>query len=192
MTEEEKVKQAYDNNPAFRKFIDDKALDRVNDLASAAHMLIQIAMTFESETESILERYGLFVHDIKNRAKLLGKAYDQYQRAMSQYYSEKMEKNFLGEFDKMLGDMFVYMGISQKWKPGQTDDHGIIGFQNALAHAIEEKGGKTYRYVQRTNSGKVLMSTHLRGTAVRLPATWFKGVKKGEIAKMEITPKAKF
>lgn len=192
MTEQERIDNAYKNNPAFRKFMDDKALQRVNDLASAAHMLIQIAMTFEAETENILERYGLFVHDIKGRAKNLGKAYDQYQYAMSQYYSDKMENNFVVQFDKVLDDMYVYLGISKDWKPGQTDDHAIIGFQNALAHAIEEKGGRSYRYVERTPSGQVYMSTHVHGTAVRLPAQWFKGVKKGEIAKMVITPQAKF
>lgn len=192
MTEKEKIDYNYEHNPLFRKFYDDKALDRVNDLASAAHMLIQIAMTFEAESENILERYGLFVHDIKGRAKNLGKAYDQYQYAMSQYYSDKMEKNFVVEFDKMLDDMYVYLGISKDWKPGQTDDHAIIGFQNALAHAIEEKGGRSYRYVERTPSGKVFMSTHVKGMAVRMPATWFKGIKKGEIAKVVIESLAKF
>lgn len=192
MTEEEKLKKAGEKDPRIKKFIEDRALDRLNDLASATYMLIHIAMTFEAESEIILERYGLFIHDIKGRANTLNKAFDQYQYAMKQYYSDTMRKNFLCAFDSLLDDMYVYFDIPKKWVPGQKSEHISSGFQNALAKCIKEKGGKTYRYIERTPSGKVLMSTHLRGTAVRLPATWFKGIKKGEIVKVVIEPLAKF
>lgn len=103
-----------------------------------------------------------------------------------------MTKNFTIEFDKMLDDMFCYLGMEKTWKPGQEDDHGTIGFQNALTRNEKEDRSRTYRYVQRTPSGKVFMSTHIHGTAIRMPAQWFRGLKKGEMAKVLIQSVMKY
>lgn len=193
MTEQEKIDYNYEHNPAFRKFYDDKALDRVNTLSSAAHMLIQIAMTFEAETEDLLERYGLFIHDIKGRAKFLGKAYDQYQNAMSQFYSEKMKKDFMAQFDKAFDDLCVYLGIDKDWKPGQEDSHKFLGFQNAFLHCLKTKGRKTTKYIGRTYTGGLWISTKpTEGKAYSLPNKWFSDLKKGEIRKVVIEPIIKY
>lgn len=192
MTEKEKIDYNYEHNPLFRKFYDDKALERVNTLASAAHMLIQIAMTFEAETETILEKYHLFVHDIKGRAKNLGKAYDQYQYAMSQFYSSKMKQNFMAEYDKMLSDMYVYLGIDKEWKPGMEDTHKFLGFQNAFLHCLKQKGRKGTKYIGRTPTGNLWISTKPSGKAYPLPKGWFSDLKNGEIRKVNIEPLIKY
>lgn len=184
--EEERIKYEYAHNPVFKRFMDDKALDRINDLASAAHLLIQVAMTFEAETENILQKYGLFVHDIKNRAGFLEKAYDQYQNAMRQYYTDKMEKNFVADFDKILDDMFVYLGMRKDWKPGRKSTLDTYGFQNAIDKSLSRRGGRSYRYIERNQQGKLLMSMYAHGTAIHLPSHWFKSIKRGETAKVVI------
>lgn len=191
-TKEEKVKNLYENNKLFKKFIDDKALDRINSLTSAAHLLINVAMAFEAESENILGKYGLLNGEIKQRSTFLAKAYDKYMQTLSEYYTDTMSKNFAVEFDKLLDDMFCYLGMEKTWEPGQKDDHCTIGFQNALTRGEKNDRSQTFRYVQRTPTGKVFMSTHIHGTAIRMPAQWFRGLKKGEMAKVLIKTVMKY
>lgn len=192
LTHEERYREAYNNNPRFRKFIDDKALERVNTLMSGAHMLINVAMTMEAETENILAKYGLFVHDIKMRASLLNKDFDKFMSEMEQYYTDKQRRNFTIEFDKMLKDIYVYLGMDEKWEPGQDDNRKFLGFQNAFLHCLNQRGRKTYRYIGRSPDGGLWISAKPTGHGYKLPKGWFPGIKRGEIRKVSIDPLIKF
>lgn len=192
MTQQEKFDKTYKQSPTFLKFVDDHALERINTLTSGAHMLISVALTMEQESEIILEKYGLRVHEIKQATTNLQKAFDRYMDELRPYYSPKMEQNFMVEFDKALKDLYVYLGMDINWKPGDTDDYKYIGFQNAFLHCLNQRGHKTYRFIGRSNKGDLWMSTKPSGKAVKLPSKWFGDLKKGEIRKVEINPLIKY
>lgn len=175
-----------------KKFKEDKAIDRVATLMSGALMLINVGMTMEAESEVLLQRYGVLIKEIKYRAEMLGKAYDRYMDVVGQLYSKEGNTDFAAEYDKMLHDMYVYLGIPEKWEPGQDGTHDLLGFHHAFQYCLKRRGRKATRFVGRTPSGQLWISAKPDGKAYPLPKSWFPGIKKSEIRKVAIDPEIKF
>lgn len=93
----------------LKMFEESEDLNKVSQLCSIAYLLHSIAQHLIEEEAEILNKYGLENFDIKHAFNTLSKAFDRYNRSLSDKINAIEKQRFCEDFDEMFDFVYSYM-----------------------------------------------------------------------------------
>lgn len=99
MTKDEKERLVA-TNKRIRKFVESGDDERAARLTSMAYLLFSIAQNYSEEAMNIIEKHGLYHHNLKYLGNNLCKAFDRYNTQLcSMIVDDDAKKQFVDDFD---------------------------------------------------------------------------------------------